>query len=407
MSAPTRKKARRTSGCQPAAAESEVFLLYEGGEVADELKRTLTRVRFGPRVTKIPDGAFSRCEKLVEVELNEGLKAIGESAFAGCRALRSVAFPSSVTELWFNAFHGCIGLVELRLNEGLELIDAHAFQGCTSLRSVTVPTTVTVLNDSAFGGCSGLAEVRLPHSLEIIGEYTFHDCSALRSVTIPSPVTELGWRSFMNCENLSEVIFADGKRLLNQDFFNCGFRRGDQGLLNEKAINEMLFEEPHDGRHGGFAFGGCRLSFVKISISWEVYERLNRLRRECLMSVFQKIQNSRHLELRQDGYIIAILARFPVVDSADADDSEDEDEDDIFEVRDDNLETARSMYQVVQLIAFHELKEASIAIELAMWKSRLDGVTSIPRSDCRVAIPGPAKSLIMEYGGFAGFLEAA
>ena len=60
---------------------------------------------------------------------------------------------------------------------------------------------------------------------------------------------------------------------------------------------------------------------------------------------------------------------------------------------------------MLQLIAFHELKESSILLELAMWKSGIDGATSVPRADCRVAIPDPAKSLIMEYGGFAGFLE--
>ena len=40
-----------------------------------------------------------------------------------------------------------------------------------------------------------------------------------------------------------------------------------------------------------------------------------------------------------------------------------------------------------------------------MWKSRVDGDRERARADCRVAVPGPAKSLIMEYCGFAGFLK--
>ena len=63
--------------------------------------------------------------------------------------------------------------------------------------------------------------------------------------------------------------------------------------------------------------------------------------------------------------------------------------------------------QILSLIAFHELKESSILLELAVWKSRVDWATSVPRADCRVEIPDPAKSLIMEYCGFAGFLEPA
>ena len=57
------------------------------------------------------------------------------------------------------------------------------------------------------------------------------------------------------------------------------------------------------------------------------------------------------------------------------------------------------------LIVFHELKESSIVIELAMCKSRIDGTTPVRREDCRVAIPDPAKKLVMEYCGFMGFLE--
>ena len=44
-------------------------------------------------------------------------------------------------------------------------------------------------------------------------------------------------------------------------------------------------------------------------------------------------------------------------------------------------------------------------IELAMWKSRLDEGRA--RTDCRVSVPDPAKWLIMEYCGFAEFLEPA
>jgi len=52
------------SGDQPATTEPEVFLLYEGGEVAEDLRISLTRVRFGPQVTEIPNGAFRGCDKL-------------------------------------------------------------------------------------------------------------------------------------------------------------------------------------------------------------------------------------------------------------------------------------------------------------------------------------------------------
>ena len=105
---------------QQAASESEVFLLYEGGEVAEELRRKLTHVRVAPQVAEIPYEAFSGCNKLVDVQLSEGLQVIGARAFYGCCVLRSVTLPSTVIELGGRAFSRCSNLAELRLNEGLQ-----------------------------------------------------------------------------------------------------------------------------------------------------------------------------------------------------------------------------------------------------------------------------------------------
>ena len=112
-----------------AVSEPEVFL-YEGGEVTEELRRSLTRVRVGAQVTAIPDDTFYGCDKLVELQLNEGLEVIGKHAFTGCTSLRSVTVPSTVTEIPDGTFYGCEKLVELQLNEGLEVIGKYAFSGC-------------------------------------------------------------------------------------------------------------------------------------------------------------------------------------------------------------------------------------------------------------------------------------
>ena len=471
MSAKTQKKATCSAG-QPAAAEPEVFV-YEGGQVAEELLRSLTRVRVGQQVTEIPPGAFLGCDRLIELQLNEGLKVIGERAFEDCSSLRSVTVPSTVTKLGWDAFKSCNSLIKLQLreglkvigegafylctalrsvtlpssltalswaafrgcvnlakvclskrlriipgeafrdcvkltglqlNEGLQIIGQCAFDGCKSLQSVTLPSSVTELGVDAFADCTGLIKLHLNEGLRVIGFRAFADCTALRSVTIPSTVTKLGIYSFAGCSNLSEVVFQSGKRLLNQEFVHCGYHREEQ-LLDREALDEMLFEEMHDGRMG-FAFRGCSVTTLKISISWAVNERMARLPRQCKVSVERRIRNLRRLRLLQDGNVLACIPVVRMAPGVEAEDeSEDEAENVTYKVRDSNHETARSLYQVLQLIAFHELKESSIAIELAMWKSRIDEGTRFSRAECRDPIPDPAKSLIMEYGGFAGFLE--
>ena len=294
MSAPPTQKQAKTGGGQVAATESEGFLLYHGGEVADDLKSELTRVRVDPQVTCIPDEAFAGCSNLTELQLNEGLPEIGLAAFA--------------------------------------------------------------------------------------------DCTALQRVTIPSTIIVMGQCAFYGCTNLSEVILLGGQRLLNHEFL-ARHLAGDEGILKEEMVGLLSVVE-------GSTFHGCRfLTRVKISISWALSERMARLTPECRLSVEEKIRNLPRLELMQDGNV---LACFPVVRW----------ESQLIGpqgIQDTNNETAGSVYQVLQTIAFHELKEYSILIELAMWKSGIDGERA--RADCRVAIPGPAKSLIMEYGGFTGFLK--
>ena len=104
----------------------------------------------------------------------------------------------------------------------------------------------------------------------------------------------------------------------------------------------------------------------------------------------------RRLELTQDG---TILACFPFVRRSLG----------VFgqhvDVEDTNNQTAESLHQVLRLISFHELKESSILIELAMWKSKFEEGRA--RADCRISVPDPAKTLIMEYCGFTDLLEPA
>jgi len=192
------------------------------------------------------------------------------------------------------------------------------------------------------------------------------------------------------------VILLGRERDLDQEFLARGVFREEQGLLNQGEPNGVL----------NFLFSRCPLTTVKIPIFGAVSERMSRLLPHCRVSVEERIRNLHRLELTQDG---TFLACFPAVSVASNDDIED-DLNTAFDFQDtdlETLETAQSLYKVLQLIAFHELRESSILIELAMWKSlRIDDDQA--RADYqRVPIPDPAKTLIIAYCGFAGFLARA
>ena len=65
---------------------------------------------------------FLECEQLKIVELPEGLKTIGEEAFANCTALEEIIIPDTVTT-----------------------IEAMAFSNCTSLRRISVSDRTNVV----------------------------------------------------------------------------------------------------------------------------------------------------------------------------------------------------------------------------------------------------------------------
>ena len=343
----------------------------------------LQSVTFPPTITKLGHGAFKGCSNLTEIQLNDGLRAIEERAFHSCEALQKVTIPSSVIKLGSNAFAACSNLAQVQLKEGLKLIEMGAFSHCKALQKVNLPSSAINLGGFTFLGCINLAEVHFNAGLKVIGESAFRGCNALQQVTIPPSVAILEKCAFRACTNLTEVILLGGGRFFSQGFLDHGLSN-EGGALNQNILNKMVCSS----NVSAFAFAGCPLTNIKIStppsLSKRMARRMAQLPEVCRLSIERRIRDLHRLELTQDGNV---LACFPVVRRGYN-----------VGVQDTNNQTAESLDKVLQLIFYHELKECRTLIELAMWKSRLDEDRT--RSDCRISIPDPAKSLIMEYCGF-------
>ncbi|EJK77383.1 hypothetical protein THAOC_00790, partial [Thalassiosira oceanica] len=336
------------------------------------------------------------------------------------KALQKVTVPSTVTELGNEAFKGCDKLVEVQLNEGMQKIGKKAFQYCIDLRSVTIPSTVTLLDEWAFHGCSNLSEVILMGGERLLDKEFFS-----RGVFSEQPVLNQEILEIIGQENKPWFSMLrvgpqvqDQRRNITMKGGHFSAQERSWPPVQSSHIKETvcregscrLFEEilplkSHDlalaatSSHRAPPAATTDVPFgFKISIPWALPERFERLPKECKLSVAERIQSLPRLELMLD---CDVFAHFLVV----VEGSGDEAGDNFFGVQDTHTETARSLYQIFQLLAFHELKESSVVVELAMWKSRIDGkMVDETRKDCRVPIPDPAKSLIMRYC-FAGFLE--
>ncbi|AKJ52510.1 leucine-rich repeat protein [Metamycoplasma hominis] len=240
------------------------FIDKNNKKILAYLDKEATKVTIPDSVKEIGKGAFSNCENLEEVSLNEGLEKIGDEAFSSTKIesitipgsikeigegalsfwdIRSISInsnnknfeiednffmdknnkkilayldkeatkvtiPDSVKEICKGAFYGCKNLKEVILNEGLEKIGAEAFK-YTNIESITIPGSVKEIGERAFFGCQNLNEVILNEGLEKIGAEAFYHTS-IESITIPGSVKEIDESTLSGCENLGEVVLNEG-----------------------------------------------------------------------------------------------------------------------------------------------------------------------------------------------------
>ena len=196
------------------------YWIYTGeGEVPDDV----THVRVSDDVTVLRKRAFSHRERLVAVELNEGLLGVGDGAFYSCNSLEYVRIPTSVTTIGAYAFKGCIklGHVEFSTDSRIGAIWNGAFVLCASLTGVTLPKSLRVLGESAFDRCRRLKRVDLTNTtLTAIEDYTFHGCISLEDVSLSATVETIGKQAFHRCDSLSSVILHEGIKTINELAFS-------------------------------------------------------------------------------------------------------------------------------------------------------------------------------------------
>ena len=281
--------------------------------------------------------------------LNEGLQVIDFGTFEYCTTLTSIAFPSTVTEVRKGAFEYCVNLRDVVLNEGLQKIGT--FKYCESLESITLPSTVTELEQFAFCMCINLKEVVLNEGLLKIPPHTFNSCSSLERIAIPSTVVEIGSGAFQGCDNLREVLLHENIEKMEKFGFNVN------------------------------AFGGCRslerFDFPSLSA------RLDSIIRAGQIDIIVKIDGISSVE-RDDSELFVTATAMGGGRNMGSE-----------------WNTVKeSLDEIVKLITYYEVKEATTLFELALWKAKIDQAADadeISRDACRTEVPGPVKDTILLY----------
>ena len=198
----------------------------------------LEKINFGSGLEIIGENAFQGYRLEGDFVLPEGLKTIGDRAFAS-NFMTTVQLPSTLEKMGEKVFEECYSLEEIRVASGnahfvadsgvlydKALTELIAYPLGKPEETLVIPDTVSKIAERTFA-YSNLVEVTLPSALktipkglfdtsmvyrvvmpegiEKIENYAFYNCLYLRDIKFPSTLTSIGDAAFYCCMNLAEI----------------------------------------------------------------------------------------------------------------------------------------------------------------------------------------------------------
>lgn len=169
----------------------------------------ITKIEFPKTLTEIGVAAFQK-NQLESIILPDSVTKIGGGAFGTNPKLKKIILSKNLTDIPGGAF-GCsdaqnymTDLTELTIPEGVKTIGNNAFAG-NNIHKIVIPSTVTSIGNYAFSTKEYLTDdctLTLPEGLKSIGSRAFRN-KTIASVVLPSTVTKLQANTF-------EKVYSSG-----------------------------------------------------------------------------------------------------------------------------------------------------------------------------------------------------
>ncbi len=194
---------------------------------------------------KLGEYGFRNDDKIVRVELPEGVLQLPGSFFYGCGNLEEVWLPDSLRDIGPYAFYGCEKLRAVHLSDASALRDIgeYAFAMCGALESFEVPPMVEALGTSVFRFCSGLTRIGFTKDslLHTIGSHLLQNCTSLDKVRLPDSITVIPTSMFYGCSQLKKVV-AKGVDTIEDYAFYGNISLRTVRIRAKKVIAPQAFE---------------------------------------------------------------------------------------------------------------------------------------------------------------------
>ncbi len=175
----------------------------------DIYKGQIKNVVVSGNVTKIGAYSFYKYTDLESVELGEGVKVIGDYAFADCASLAKLSLPETLEEIGGHngyghgcAFARCSELRELRLPINVKCIVAGSFNNCNKLKKIYWDArncTFDINSSYVFSG-SPIAEVDFGNEVQSVPKNAFYGIGSLSKITTCGTIEYVGENAFNGTE---------------------------------------------------------------------------------------------------------------------------------------------------------------------------------------------------------------
>lgn len=160
-------------------------------------------------VEHIEGNAFAYAD-IFYLSMQNGLKTIGESAFASCKLfdVMPIDTPNSLESIGEFAFaNSPAGFITLQGN-GIKEIPRGLFLGANA-DYISIPDSTQLIHKGAFALCGKLEEIKLPGGVLGIDDHAFFKCEKLYSINLPRSIRYLSPETF-STDGLLKYIFYEG-----------------------------------------------------------------------------------------------------------------------------------------------------------------------------------------------------
>ena len=214
------------------------------------------------RNDKIPPQAFSFYTEVRHVQVEDGLRIVGEAAWRSCQRLQIVCLPDTVVSILHGAFSKCQAL-RILTAPGCTHFGTKAFENCSSLTQIGMTQKPgnrlaphAQLRPRVFQGCTalnhldlgmseggparpnrclpdccfleaGIVTLSLPPEFHRIGLAAFTNCQQLQTVDLSQTnVIEILGSTFAHCAQLQQLSLFQNLRIIEQEaFYKCASLR--------------------------------------------------------------------------------------------------------------------------------------------------------------------------------------